>query len=76
MGIGSGTLLAGLFGMNVRNLLFPRAVIRAYSPQLRSHIEENEYAFFALSALSVVVAAVFSWRGLTRCAHMILFATR
>ncbi|EKM56971.1 uncharacterized protein PHACADRAFT_93070 [Phanerochaete carnosa HHB-10118-sp] len=51
MGIGVGTLVAGLFGMN-----------------LRSHIEESEYAFVIMSGVSMLIAAVFSWRGLTRYA--------
>ncbi|KAI0341343.1 Mg2+ transporter protein cora-like protein [Trametopsis cervina] len=53
MGLGVGTLVAGLFGMN-----------------LRSHIEDSEYAFGIMSALSVSVAALFAWRGLTTLARI------
>ncbi|OBZ78278.1 Mitochondrial inner membrane magnesium transporter LPE10 [Grifola frondosa] len=53
MGIGVGTLVAGLFGMN-----------------LKSHIEENEYAFGLMSVLTVVAAMAFSWQGLRRLARI------
>lgn len=43
MGLGVGTLLAGLFGMN-----------------LTSHLEEDKYAFYIMSGLSVAFAGIFS----------------
>jgi len=49
MGLGVGTLLAGLFGMN-----------------LKSHLEENSYAFFIMSGLSVAFAGVFSMYAIRR----------
>ncbi|KAI0088905.1 Mg2+ transporter protein cora-like protein [Irpex rosettiformis] len=53
MGLGVGTLAAGLFGMN-----------------LKSHIEENEYAFGIMSLLSVAMAGMFAWRGLVTLARI------
>lgn len=53
MGIGIGTLVAGVFGMN-----------------LKSHMEENEYAFLVMSGLSVLVAFAFSYTGLRRLARI------
>ncbi|CCM01214.1 uncharacterized protein FIBRA_03262 [Fibroporia radiculosa] len=53
MGIGIGTLVAGMFGMN-----------------LKSHIEDNTYAFAIMSVFSVVIALVFSWTGLRRLARI------
>ncbi|KAJ3558586.1 hypothetical protein NM688_g832 [Phlebia brevispora] len=53
MGIGVGTLVAGLFGMN-----------------LKSHLEEHEFAFFSMSLLSILVASIFSWTGLRRLARI------
>jgi len=53
MGIGIGTLVAGLFGMN-----------------LRSHLEESEFAFFLMSLFSVVMAMIFSWGGLRTLARI------
>jgi len=53
MGLGVGTLVAGLFGMN-----------------LKSHIEDNEYAFGVMSVLSMTIAAIFAWRGLSILARI------
>ncbi|KAH9943565.1 cora-domain-containing protein [Amylocystis lapponica] len=53
MGIGIGTLVAGLFGMN-----------------LKSHMEDSEYAFALMSAFSVVAALLFSCTGLRRLAKI------
>ncbi|KAK7676354.1 hypothetical protein QCA50_011767 [Cerrena zonata] len=53
MGIGVGTLLAGLFGMN-----------------LKSHMEDADYAFFAMSIFSIVATGVFSFAGLRRLARI------
>lgn len=53
MGIGIGTFVAGLFGMN-----------------LTSHIEDNEYAFIAMSSLSVVIASIFAITVLRRLARI------
>jgi len=49
MGLGVGTLLAGLFGMN-----------------LKSHLEEDSYAFFIMSGLSVAFAGIFSMYAIRR----------
>ncbi|PCH44789.1 cora-domain-containing protein [Wolfiporia cocos MD-104 SS10] len=53
MGVGIGTLVAGLFGMN-----------------LKSHIEDNPYAFALMSVCSIVMASAFSWVGLRRLARV------
>ncbi|KZV85432.1 Mg2+ transporter protein [Exidia glandulosa HHB12029] len=47
MGIGSGTLIAGLFGMN-----------------LLSHMEQEPYAFYGVSAISLVIALGTTIHGL------------
>ena len=67
MGIGVGTLVAGLFGMNVRSTtqLLPASLLK-HALQLKSHIEDNDFGFFAMSVLSMVVAGIFSWVGLRR----------
>ncbi|KAH8101766.1 cora-domain-containing protein [Cristinia sonorae] len=53
MGIGIGTLVAGVFGMN-----------------LRSNLEDTEYMFYIMGALSMLIAAGFSWSGLHRLAKI------
>ncbi|KAI0790465.1 Mg2+ transporter protein cora-like protein [Abortiporus biennis] len=53
MGIGVGTLVAGLFGMN-----------------LKSHLEEQDYAFLAMSVISMIVVSGFSWGGLHKLAKI------
>ncbi|KAL6301437.1 hypothetical protein BKA93DRAFT_797437 [Sparassis latifolia] len=53
MGVGIGTLVAGLFGMN-----------------LRSHLEDNEYAFAVMSGFSIIVAAAFAVTVLRRLAKI------
>ncbi|KDQ59994.1 hypothetical protein JAAARDRAFT_32363 [Jaapia argillacea MUCL 33604] len=53
MGIGTGALVAGLFGMN-----------------LKSTLEESDFAFLGMSALSTVIAVLVSWLGLRRLAKI------
>ncbi|KAI0727459.1 hypothetical protein C8Q72DRAFT_840131 [Fomitopsis betulina] len=53
MGIGMGTLVAGLFGMN-----------------LKSHIEDHDFAFGIMSAASLLIATVFAMQGLRRLAKI------
>jgi len=53
MGLGVGTLLAGLFGMN-----------------LKSHMEENDFAFPIMSFLSVLFAVSFSAAALRKLARI------
>ncbi|KZV73939.1 Mg2+ transporter protein cora-like protein [Peniophora sp. CONT] len=49
MGIGVGTLIVGLFGMN-----------------LTSHLEENPYAFGAMSTVAAIATVGFAWVGMRR----------
>jgi len=53
MGIGMGTLVAGMFGMN-----------------LKSSLEESDYAFGIMSIASLIIAGLFSWNGLRRLAKI------
>ncbi|KAH9917315.1 Mg2+ transporter protein cora-like protein [Fomitopsis serialis] len=53
MGIGMGTLVAGMFGMN-----------------LKSSLEESDYAFGMMSIASLIIAGFFSWNGLRRLAKI------
>ncbi|GJE86613.1 CorA family magnesium transporter [Phanerochaete sordida] len=53
MGIGVGTLVAGLFGMNLKN-----------------YFEESEFAFVIMSGVSMLIAGIFSWRGLARLSQI------
>ena len=71
MGIGTGALVAGLFGMNVRRLSFrPRP--SHYNPsQLPSHLEQNPYAFAVTSGAAALIAALVSWTGLRRYAAVL-----
>ncbi|TBU54384.1 cora-domain-containing protein [Dichomitus squalens] len=49
MGIGIGTLVVGVFGMN-----------------LKSHIEEHEYAFYVMTAVSFAAFIGAAWTGVRR----------
>lgn len=73
MGIGIGTLVAGLFGMNVskRAQYSCAQDANGLELQLRSHLEDSEFAFFLMSLFSVVMAMIFSWGGLRT--YVVLF---
>ena len=70
MGIGVGTLVAGLFGMNVRSrfsfLYHGKCLLRGMHMQLRSHMEEHDYGFFAMSLVALITVGLFSSVGLRR----------
>jgi hypothetical protein len=70
MGIGTGALIAGLFGMNVSPILYlPPRRVSAFSwtsLQLTSHMEEHPYAFLGMSVASTAIALVVAWAGLRR----------
>lgn len=71
MGLGSGALVAGLFGMNVcgRNLpltLFGANRLNIKLVKLQSHMEDMPYAFVAMSVASSAIAALVAWAGLWR----------
>lgn len=53
LGIGAGTLFAGLFGMN-----------------LQSHLEENPYAFYSVSAFTAILSAAVTYACLRRLARI------
>ncbi|RDX46181.1 Mg2+ transporter protein cora-like protein [Lentinus brumalis] len=53
MGIGVGTLVAGVFGMN-----------------LRSHLEEHEFAFYAMTATAFAVSLGAAWIGVRRLSRI------
>ncbi|KAI0690998.1 hypothetical protein C8T65DRAFT_670967 [Cerioporus squamosus] len=53
MGIGVGTLVAGVFGMN-----------------LRSHLEEHEFAFYAMTATAFAVSLGAAWIGVHRLSRI------
>lgn len=60
--------MAGLFGMNVRNIkcygCFVKADLRML--QLQSHLEESQWAFAGMTALAVSVSALVSSLALRR----------
>ncbi len=72
MGIGVGTLVAGVFGMNVSRQI--RVVVGSSVPtiintcceQLRSHLEEHEFAFYAMTATAFAVSLGAAWIGVRR----------
>ncbi|RPD55538.1 cora-domain-containing protein [Lentinus tigrinus ALCF2SS1-7] len=53
MGIGVGTLVAGVFGMN-----------------LKSHFEEHEYAFYAMTASAFMASLCAAWYGVHRLSRI------
>ncbi|KAI0646638.1 cora-domain-containing protein [Trametes meyenii] len=53
MGIGIGTLVAGVFGMN-----------------LKSHIEEHDYAFYLMGAASIAASLGAAWIGVRRLSRI------
>ncbi|TIA93135.1 hypothetical protein E3P99_00275 [Wallemia hederae] len=53
LGIGAGTLFAGLFGMN-----------------LQSHLEENPYAFYSVSAFTALLSTAVTYACLRRLARI------
>ncbi|KAH8981492.1 Mg2+ transporter protein cora-like protein [Lactarius akahatsu] len=58
MGIGTGALIAGLFGMNASFRL------------LTSRMEELPYAFAGMSVASALIALLVAWTGLRRLAKI------
>ncbi|KAG6379567.1 hypothetical protein JVT61DRAFT_10071 [Boletus reticuloceps] len=72
MGLGSGALVAGLFGMNVCGhsshlpLLFRANGLDIKLVKLQSHMEEMPYAFAAMSVASSAIAVLVAWAGLWR----------
>ncbi|KAI9444131.1 Mg2+ transporter protein cora-like protein [Lactarius indigo] len=61
MGIGTGALIAGLFGMNASFRICLR---------LTSHMEELPYAFAGMSVASALIALLVAWTGLRRLAKI------
>ncbi|EAU82919.2 magnesium ion transporter Mrs2 [Coprinopsis cinerea okayama7 len=69
LGIGTGALVAGLFGMNVRDAGAPVYREVDLDWQLTSHLEEHPYAFFIFSGVSVGVTAFVAALGLRTSAY-------
>lgn len=62
MGLGTGALVAGLFGMNVgRVVTLFRTCTYDQWWQLTSHMEEHPYAFYLMTCLSSGVALIVTW---------------
>ena len=85
MGIGVGTLVAGVFGMNVRlqnhkvttpplTVPFPHSLTTACCEQLKSHFEEHEFAFYAMTATAFAASMGAAWLGVHRCVHVHAYA--
>lgn len=74
MGIGVGTLIAGVFGMNVSRqmhlILVIRSIVAAHADmirrQLRSRFEEHEYAFYAMTMAAFAASLGAAWIGVHR----------
>lgn len=72
MGLGSGALVAGLFGMNVCDAFCHLSFLFRANPlyikffKLQSHMEDMPYAFAVMSVASSAIAALVAWTGLWR----------
>ena len=71
MGIGIGTLIAGIFGMNVRLLSKSRGSPPTHANvlrlQLKSRMEEHEYMFYVMAAAVFAASLGGAWIGVHRC---------
>jgi hypothetical protein len=66
MGLGTGALVAGLFGMNVSYIIFNSSFYLMSESQLTSHLEEHPYAFFMMTGMSAGVSLLVAWTALHR----------
>lgn len=71
MGIGIGTLVAGVFGMNVsrQNRLMAtvsRQILITSFRQLKSHFEDHDYAFYVMSVAAIAACTGAAWIGVRR----------
>lgn len=66
MGIGTGALVAGLFGMNVSET-DRKPFLYWWTAQLPSHLEDDPIAFYIMTVLSSGAALLVAWAGFRRC---------
>lgn len=70
LGIGTGALVAGLFGMNVCRTL-KLTFVHWWSFQLLSQLEQHHYAFYMISAAAASIALGIGLAGLRRCCWLV-----
>ncbi len=66
LGIGTGALVAGFFGMNVGSSLHKLSTSFNSTFQLLTQFEDDPYAFYAMSAFATSLAFGVAWAGLRK----------
>lgn len=67
LGVGSGALVAGLFGMNVGDKLHSSiSSLTHLVIQLLSHFEVHPYGFYAMTGFATTLAVTVAWAGLRK----------